>query len=155
MSNPFSVRIATAADVPTLVELGREMVAESPRFAAIPYDDAHASATAAALINAPHAAAILLERDGLAVGMFLGIATPHLFSPQLLASDLALFIRPAHRKSRSAVVLIRAFETWAQRIGAAEVALGVSTGVHPDATVRLFERLGYAPVSYGTLKRIS
>jgi GNAT superfamily N-acetyltransferase len=131
------------------------MAAESPRFASIPYDDGHALAVVHSLIGAERGAVFVLERDGAAVGMLLGIAAPHLFSPQLLASDLALFILPTHRKGRAAVALIRAFEDWARRIGAVEVALGVSTGVHPEATVRLFERLGYVPVSYGTLKRMN
>ena len=138
------LRDATTDDVPALVDLGRVMHAESPTFAALRFDEAKLAATIVHVIQSPDGfARVATDAGGDVVGAMLGLATPHWFSPDRVACDLALFIRPEHRGGMAAVRLLNAYAHWAEDIGAALVMFGVMTGVEPEKTEQLCSRLGW------------
>lgn len=87
------------------------------------------------------------------VGVFAGCAFEHFFGTDLVASDLILYVDPEHRGSSAAPRLIKAYEQWARGVGVKEIQLGVSTGVQPERTLRLFEKLGFGDTAYMLRKR--
>lgn len=130
-------------DIPTLVELGRRMHAESPRFARLAFDPQRLTAVAAGLIPNPDCCILVGDNDGLLIGMFVGFVMQHFFSTASYASDMALYVTPEERGGTLAVRFLRRFESWAHDKGAAECVPGISTEVEVERTARLYERLGY------------
>ena len=133
------IRPATTDDLPRLMELANLMHAES-RFQAIALVPAKLEATLRLCMD--HGCALVAERDGVIVGGFIGVAVEYFFSRERMASDLALFVEPNKRGGFIAAGLIRAFKAWAARQGVKHIEIGVSTGVHPEQTGALFEKLG-------------
>jgi len=128
-------------DVPTLIELGRVMHQESPRFRGMDYDEEKLMQLGANLVN--QGGIFLAEKDGKPLGMILGMVTEHFFGHDLMACDLAVYVHPDHRGGTLAVRLIKKYEAWAFSMGAKVITMGVSTEVEADRTGQLYKRLGY------------
>ncbi len=94
----MTLRAATPADIPAIIELGREMHAGS-NYAPLDYDPESITATLSAL---------------LADSQFY------------VANDIALFVRPGH--GLTAAKLVHVFTRWAAMAGAKQIRPGVSTG---------------------------
>ena len=134
------------ADAEALLEMGRSMHAESPSYRVEPFDDDMVREQVAAFL-APQAdgRALLLiaARDGRAVGMAAVFVAQHWFGPGRYVTDRVVYVRPENRGGSTFPRLVRAIEAWARGIGVPRVAIGVSTGVHTEQTVRAYQQLGY------------
>jgi GNAT superfamily N-acetyltransferase len=87
--------------------------------------------------------ACLSESGGVVTGMFAGSISEHYFGRDLIASDTLWYVLPEHRGSRAGLQLLRAFEKWAKARNAAEIFVGVSTGLGMDRTGGMLQKLGY------------
>ncbi len=86
---------------------------------------------------------VTVTRGDEVIGFGLGACGPNWFGPDMLASDLAIYIDPEHRGGSAGPRLMQAFTDWANSTGAKLVMVGVSAGINPERTGRLYERLGY------------
>lgn len=137
------IRIAKESDFPRLVELGRAMHAEGT-YSALPFDPA-VLLKSLAMVREKHFICVH-EIEGHVDGVMVAVIAPSWFGPGRTASDLALFVEPAARGGTAAFRLIEAFVRWATAQKVDGMYLGVTTGVHPEQTGRLYERLGFSPV---------
>ena len=137
------IRPAIPADIPRMVELGRVMHGESPVFCRLAFDADKLAATISNVIASQSGFAYVSEHDGTVIGGMLAMVTPHWFSHDLVACDMALFIDPEYRGGMSAVRLLSAYAQWAQGTGAVLVQMGLMTGVNVDKTETLMRRLGW------------
>lgn len=137
------IRAATPADLPAILSMGEAMLAEAPHFAAVPFSRARLSESLAALIAAPDALVAVAEVDGVAAGVMIAYAAQHWASEVVEASELALFVHAAHRRSGIASALIERFKEFAAEHGAALVRAGASAGTCDEAVVRGYERAGF------------
>jgi GNAT superfamily N-acetyltransferase len=135
------IRDATADDVPALVELGRVMHAESARFSRLAFSEARLDATLRIAIERHFARVI--EVDGEVIGGMVALLTPHWFSDDLTACDLALFTHPRARGTSAAARLLKEYAAWAKASGSMLTLFGVMSGVNVDQTVALCERIGW------------
>lgn len=149
-----SVRAATLEDVPSLVELGRVMHAES-RYREVTFSVERATAHFAELIEFERGCCLAYERSGRIVGFFTGALTEPHFSEELMAFDFGLFLLPSHRGGIAAAALVKAFLAWAHEKKASFIDLGISTEVDITRTGALYERLGlrYVGALYSTMGR--
>ena len=137
------IRAATHEDIPRRVDLGRVMHGESPTFCRLRFDSDKLAATISSTITSAGGFAYVAEQGDAVVGGMLAMITPHYFSHDLVACDLALFMAPEHRGGMAAVRLINAYVKWAEYHGAVVTQLGVMTGVNVDKTEALLHRLGW------------
>jgi GNAT superfamily N-acetyltransferase len=147
----LSIRPIEATDVDVLVELGRLMHVESPRYREFPFSEAKVRATIKHLFE--RGGGFVADLDGTIVGMIGALRCEHWFSEAAFTVDVALYVLPEHRGSLIAVRLVRVYEAWAATQNVVEVILGVSTGVMPLETVNLYERMGYEMVAYSLRKK--
>lgn len=149
-----TIRKATRSDIPAIIEMARDMHAESPRYSSLQFDAEKINALALALILEPRNGGVLVaEREARVVGMLAFYVTPFFFGSDLLASDLVMYIRPYFRAGTIFPKLVRAFETWADEFGVKEKQLAVSAEIESARTVAVLERLGYAQAATGTMKK--
>ena len=140
----MSVRHATEADLARLVELCRVMHAEAPNLNHTALDEAKVAKT----LDFARAGGLLLVHegaDGVIDGFFAGVLTERWFSRDPYFTDLGLFVDPARRGGLAAYRMLRLAIQWceAKGLNPKDVTLGISTGVHPETTGKLFEQLGF------------
>lgn len=139
----MAVEPATLEDIPTMVELGRLMHAESPRWSRLPYSAERVGATLKTLIESPDGLALVADRSGKLVGGILAAMSLDWMSDQRTAQEIALFMLPEYRASITPAQLISALCAWARIKGAVWIEGGVSTGVAVKGTIALYEALGF------------
>jgi len=76
-------------------------------------------------------------------GVLLGSIGEHYFGTDLIASDTLWYVSPQSRGSRVALQLLHTFERWAKDRNAAEVCIGVSSGLSAEKTGSMLQKLGY------------
>lgn len=150
----MNVRLATVYDLPQVYALAEAAYGES-RYRRHPLRREKFERLAELAEQQPDAVLLLVAEHGDSiVGFMCGIVTEHYFADMIYATNLALYVAPAARGSRACLIMIRQFEREARRRGAAEVMLGVTSGVHPERTARLYNALGYETVGALTVKYI-
>jgi GNAT superfamily N-acetyltransferase len=137
------IRRANDDDIPAIIGLGLEMKTEAPTYSMMDFDEAKIEELLRSKIMADVGGVFLAEKDGVAVGMFIGLVIPHYFGHQKVANDLCFFVSKVHRGGTTGVRLIKAFEEWCWSVGADTLRFSVSTNVSPDRTLKLFLKMGY------------
>lgn len=148
------IRPAQLADIPAMVELGRAMQAESPRFSRLAYSASKVGALCENLITLEGGFAYVGLRAGVIVAVMLGACEEHWMSRDKVASELALFVEPDARGAMLAARLVSRFVVWAEDEGAKLTLAGASTGVEPERTAKFYERFGFARSGTIGLERI-
>lgn len=137
------IRPATFADIPELLTLAALMHAESD-YRALRFDILKAAKLFESLmLGGIDGFLVVCERGDAIVGGMAGYVMPHWISQDRVAGEYGLFVHPEARGSHAAPLLLRAFTRWARSRGAVLIQAGVTTGVHTEDTVRLYEALGY------------
>jgi GNAT superfamily N-acetyltransferase len=142
------IRNATREDLPALVELGRQMAAESPRYSRLRYSACKVEALLGKMIDSPDGFVMLAEADGVAVGVMAAFVSAHWMSDDLMASDFGLYMLPEHRGGTAAMRMARAYIAWARARGALDISLGISTNVNSEQTARFYSALGGRPAGF-------
>lgn len=140
------IRPANYSDLDAMARLGEIMHQES-RFKVLTYDYDKVVATLRWLISEQQFV-VVSEQNGEIIGGFVGAAMPHWASPDLVAFDYALFIRPECRGTTVPFRLVREFRRWANERGAKLITAGISTGVHVEKTAALYEAAGFKRIGY-------
>lgn len=149
------IRPATREDLPALIEMGRQLHDESPRYQGMEFKPAKLERLFDSLqgtLLAQPGCVFVAERGDYIIGMTVGIIAERWFSDELYLTDLTMFVRPEHRGGSAFPKLVRALEGWAASEKITEIALGVSTEIHAQETSRMYERLGYRLAGYTMVK---
>lgn len=136
---PFS-----PADIEEVIVLARQSHAES-RFAPIAFDEHKVREGMRRMAAQPagsNCAIVVRNHGGRLVGYLAGTIEEYFFSHARVASSVFLFVDPRERGGLAAVKLVLAFRRWAQNRGAAELYVGIASGVTTERTGRFLQRLG-------------
>lgn len=145
----MSIRVATTDDLPRILDLGEQLHAESPRWSRIPFSRARAAEMITGLMLSEDGVVFVAEKNGQVIGGIAGVASQHWASEARVAHEVSFFIDKPHRGGLAACRLICALEAWARIKGVAWLHAGTSTGVDPELTARLYERLGFTRCAIG------
>jgi GNAT superfamily N-acetyltransferase len=137
------IRPMTAQDIPALLVLGAAMHGES-RYANLDFDPQKLRLLGETMLGDPDSwLALVAERDSEIIGFCIGYVAPHFFGNDLTSGDLAIYVVPEHRGGTIGARLVKLYTGWCEARGVQEPLLGVSAGITPERTGRLYERLGY------------
>lgn len=137
------IRLATQADLPELMRLGRAMHAEGPEFGIEPLDEAVAERALGQLIGL---GTLLVAADGAALVGFVAIVVLRRFwTGAEFAEEAALYVAPEWRRAGVGVSLMQAAEAVAGRLGARWLDAGDSSGLKVASW--LYLGLGYHEVA--------
>lgn len=81
--------------------------------------------------------------DGEIKGLAVGYVMEHFFGHDLTSGDLAIYVKPEHRRGRVGVDLVVAYREQCLKLGVKEPLLGVSAGINPERIGKLYQRLGF------------
>lgn len=145
----MGIRVATLDDLPRILELGELLHRESPRWSRLSFNRAKAAHFIAHLILEANGVVFLAEQDGLVVGGIAGMSSAHWSSDDVVAQEVSFFMAPEARGNMVAVRLIAALQAWGEMRGAKWLTAGTSTGLDPERTAGLYERLGFSRCMIG------
>jgi hypothetical protein len=137
----MSIREATEADIPKLVEMGSESLREGPYKDEL--DNPEQSAKfALEVISSAHGKVLVADEEGELRGLLGFVLYPHYFTGQQTAIELMWYVRPEYRRSMTGICLIRAGQRIAKTMGAAKMQLTAPTREVGAA----YEAMGYRPI---------
>lgn len=151
------IRHATLDDLARLVELGKAMHGESPRFSPFVFDYEKARIFLESLITSPFGRIIVAEKDGIVIALLAGFIVELFFSQDITACDALVYVAPEHRGGSAFVRMVRVFEEEAEKVtglGRGEIIFGVNTEVHAEKTAGMYERLGYRKAGITMQKKV-
>lgn len=141
-------------NIADIVVLGMEMHEESVH-KDLPFDIEMAAQSAfEKIIQNPHGYGRIAFDGEHPVGMVAGVLATHDFVPLLFAYNNVWFVDKERRGTPIGVKLLEQFQDWAKDQGAAEVHLGVASGVTPERTGKALERMGYGSVGENYVKAV-
>ena len=137
-----TLRKATEADIPTLVEMGAGMF-EGSSFAPLTYCPEKAAQT---MVHGIRTAMLLVTvaDDGTITGAIQGDVIEPWYSSDRMGVELFLYVRPEYRGTRAALKLVAAWARWCVASGAKQ--LRPATAAKSAEADRLYRALGFEPV---------
>lgn len=135
------IRDAGPDDLDAVVALCEQMHAETvTRFPKV--ERARVGRTLEASMKFPKMALFAIaEADGLAIGMISAVKGDYSYSTERVAASDLLFVASAYRGKLVGKRLIQHFLDWSGNDTTSMI--GVSTGIAPERTGRLFELMGF------------
>lgn len=151
----MTIRFATLADLPSLVEGGSRMHALT-RFRHQPYNAQKVAQAFSDLITrgqGKYAFLVAAHADGRIVGALIGVMEQQIFTNAYTASVMHFDVLPDARMGGYGVRLLKAFEQWAKNRHAVEIYFGVNSDVEADAVGRFARKMGYRKVGENFVKQ--
>ena len=119
------IREATREDAPAIVDI-LAALHEITSFAPVDFSEVKAKHAVVSFIEGGQFARVI-DLDGEIAGVMIGIVFPTWFGSDLIAVDIALYVKPECRGFAS-VRLVKQFIAWAKDKGAKQIRPGISTG---------------------------
>ena len=150
----ITIRPAVQHDLPAIYRLGEEMHRDTA-FARIEWNRPKAIRTFNLWIRDPAIFLVVAEAGDEIAGAMAARTQGWFFGHGKMATDMGLFVRPAARRSRAAVLLVKAFEEWARENDCIEAMLSTHSGYETERFGRFVERRGYARRGISFVKPIN
>lgn len=139
------IRCATEADIPEILALGAAMHAEAPEFRDRPFDRAKVAALVRTLMDMDDGLVLVADSvDGI-VGGVLAMVADSWCCADREAHEFAVFVDPIARGRLTGPRLLKAYREWALSRGTAVVHAGITTGVSPEDSARIYASVGFRP----------
>lgn len=146
------IRLGTIDDIPALVEMGRSLVAESPRFCRVNYSPGKVAKLLTAWMHHDNGLVLVAEHAGEVVGVVVAMQDEEWFSEDPVAQEMVLTVTPNKRGSAYAGALIDGMDAWAAAKGVRYLQAGTSTLIRPELAIKLYEKRGYRRAAIGVEK---
>jgi GNAT superfamily N-acetyltransferase len=147
------IRMATASDEEAILTMAREFAAFAPYHSFITPTDDELRATIRYFIE--HATVFVADSDGKVIGMLWAILSPMWYAPRSsIATELAWWVAPSHRRGTAAIRLVQAFERWAKDQGAVLISMSNLQVGNAYEVSAMLTRLGYSLTEQTHTKRI-
>lgn len=148
-----AARFASGDDVARIIEILAEMHRES-RYRERQLETSKLQALVRGLIDHKDGACIVVQEGGEIVGAALGFLTEFYFSHERVASELLLYVLPAHRGSLATTCLGNRFIEWGKAAGAVEIQAGVTAQIADEQAERFYLRLGFSHLGRSFVKAL-
>ncbi|MFY7925564.1 MAG: GNAT family N-acetyltransferase [Aquidulcibacter sp.] len=146
------IRLALEEDFPAIVEMARANIEETrPE---IGFDEHLAYETCYAYLDTASPTIFVAERNREVVGFLLADMYSYRASPGIHTMQEVLFVAPAHRGTRAAVMLMKHFIAWSIGLGAKEIIGGNDNSFQSDRTARFLEHFGFERVGHAMRRKL-
>lgn len=143
----MTIRKATLADIPRIVDMGRRFFEAMANPLIGDYSEEAAAATAKMLIESDDG--ILLVGPH---GMAGALVYPFYMTGQSTAQELFWWVDPDHRGMGQ--MLLTALESAARAKGAETMTMIALENLNPDAVGAIYRRAGYRPSEHSYIRRL-
>ena len=142
----MKVRLADEDDFHSIVEMARMNMEETrPE---IEFDEDVAYATCYQYLDTASPTIYIAERDAEPIGFLLADMYSYRAANGIFTTQEVLFVRPEHRGTRAAVLLMKTLIDWSKQLGAKEIVGGNDNEFQSDRTARFLEHFGFKRVGH-------
>jgi GNAT superfamily N-acetyltransferase len=138
------VRLADWRDFDAICDLGAANVAET--MPGDSFDPGYVAATFERYMKTANPTFYVVEKDSEIVGFAYGWLCGYDYRAGLFAVQKVLYVTPANRGSRAAVLLIRELIAWAERCGCDRIEGGNDNSFNSERTARFLGHFGFEQV---------
>lgn len=142
------VRTAIYKDLGTLIDFGKRLTQESPKFQHQGFDEDRAFQFFAHLIDKFESIFIVYDEYENAIGALIGCIDVDWRTNQRLAFEQGVYVLPEYRKTGAATALVNTFVEWAKLNNADRIQIGTISGIHANKTVSLYQNLGFELIGH-------
>lgn len=140
------VRLALESDMADVLDMARENIAETrPDMA---FNEFKAGETFHRYLDSANPTIWVVEDRRHVVAFLLVGMYDYDAADGFYTSQRVLFVRPDHRGSRAALLLMKHFIAWSQRLGAKEIIGGNDNSFNSDRTAKFLAHFGFEKVGY-------
>ena len=150
----MEIRIAVLRDEERLLELGRQMLLESPHFCNLTFNKEKSREYLQGCMYRSDRLALVAERGEEVIGFLLAFTQDYYMADEVFVEDAALYVVPESRGSSAAPRLLKAYREWAEERGAVHCYMGTNTGVKAEKTLKLFQHCGFTPLGYSLVREV-
>ena len=136
------IRQFVKADIPQLIELGRECLTES-RFNYLYYDVQRIRDQWLQGVDSPYETAFVIEFGDKIVGMSAVRLIQYDYNYDFYANDYFTYIQPEHRAGLLVIKLFKALQQWAIEKRAVEIRFNYGFGDDNERIAKLMKLLRY------------
>ena len=140
------VRLALEKEADAVVEMTRAAMAEARPWLA--FDEAKARESFERYLDTAEPTIFVAEQAGQLVGFASASIMEYRAAGGLFVVHEVLFVRPEHRGSRAAALLVHHLLAWSRSLGATEIVSGNDSDIKSEKVERFLGRLGFKRVGY-------
>jgi L-amino acid N-acyltransferase YncA len=145
------VRLALEEDIDAVVEMARANIEETRPD--LDFDEYKCRETFYRYIDTAEPTIFVVEHKRQVVAMLLASIYGYRAAAGLFTTQEVLFVRPEHRGTRAAVILMKHLISWSAHIGAKEIIGGNDNDFKSERTARFLEHFGFERVGF-SMKRV-
>ena len=142
------VRTATLEDLGTLVDFGKRLTQESPKFQKQGFSIKRARAFFTQVIEQSNSIFMVCDAYDNPVGTLVALISVDWRTGQRIAFEQGVYVVPEYRNSGAGIDLVNTFIDWAKVHNADRIQIGTMTGIKSERTVSLYESLGFELSAY-------
>ena len=147
------VRLATREDLPVVLKYAKNFHKASP-YRSMRFDSEKSKKFFESTLGASQTSVMLIAlKSSEPIGFLTAMAAEPVFSSEKISMELAWWVEPEHRRTRSSYLLFKAYEDWALRVGCSYVQGAYLPGVSTDLD-DFYRSQGYTEVESSYMKRI-
>lgn len=148
------LRLATLEDIDWLVSCARKFHIASP-YNVVGFSESKSHGIFESVIRGKLEDGVILVvlQDEAPIGFLAGMVSQPLFSSQRIAMELAWWVEPDQRGTRASLLVYRAYEDWARRVGCVAIQGAYLPGFSPGLD-KFYERRGYRQVETSYMKEL-
>lgn len=143
------MKLAELSDLPDILRMARSFHEASP-YKDLEFSEERCREMFARYLVGNKKELIIILAGDKPFGMIIGFANSLPFSLDLVATELAWWVDEEHRGSRESLLLFKAYEDWAKRIGARLTQMAMLDDV--TNLKRFYEKQGYRPAEQSFIK---
>lgn len=146
------LRLATIEDYGEVLRMARAFHKSSPYSEITFSEDVCSALFDQYLLGDKTGLIIILSVDESPYGMVIGHCAAPPFSTEKVASEVAWWVDEDHRGSKDSILLLKAYEDWALRVGASVCQVAMLDDV--TDLQRFYQRQGYHPAERSFIKEL-
>lgn len=147
------VRLAMPEDEDAVIEMARENM-ETTR-AEIGFDEAKCRRTYHSYLTTASPSIWVVEHKREAIAFLLAEIYEYRAASGLYTTQEVLYVKPAHRGTRAAILLMKHLVAWSEVLGAKEIIGGVDNSFNIDRTAKFLEHFGFERVGHAMRRSLS
>jgi len=147
------VRLALESDEDAIVQMARDNIAETRPD--MEFDEARCRATFKKYLNYADPTFFVVEDRRLVAGLLVCNFYEYRAASGLFTTQEVLYVQPASRGTRAAVILMKQLIAWSKLLGAKEIIGGNDNEFQSDRTARFLEHFGFERVGFAMRRKLT
>ena len=91
---------------------------------------------------------ILAVKEGEPIGMMGAMLQKNVFFDELMAGDYLIYVKPEHRGTEAAQLMVDYYIHWAKSYGAKCIGIDIESGINDERALNFYNKMGFITTGY-------